>query len=77
MHIVLVLSQFILKYEKQHWLAAKQTLYCLIRTVDDRITYKTGDVSLIGYLDTNFANDETDWRSLTGYVFKIGDVTIT
>ena len=41
------------------------------------INYKSNDASLTSYSDANFANNELDRRSLTGYVFKIGNTAIT
>ena len=46
-------------------------------TIDLGINYESNDTSLTSYSDTNFANNELDRRSLTGYVFKIGNAAIT
>ena len=46
-------------------------------TIDLGINYKSNNASLTGYSDTDFANNELDRRSLTGYVFKIGNAAIT
>ena len=45
--------------------------------IDLGINYKSNDVSLTSYSDADFANNELDCRSLTGYVFKIGNAAIT
>ena len=58
-------------------MAAKRTLQYLMGTIDLRINYESNDASLTGYSDTDFANNELDYRSLTGYVFKIGNTAIT
>ena len=46
-------------------------------TIDLGINYKSNDASLTSYSDTDFANNELDHRSLTGYVFKIGNMAVT
>ena len=46
-------------------------------TINLAINYESNDASLTGYSDADFANNELDCRSLTGYVFKIGNVAIT
>ena len=46
-------------------------------TIDLGINYESNDASLTSYSDTNFANNELDCRSLTGYVFKIGNMAVT
>ena len=46
-------------------------------TINLEINYKSNDASLTGYSDTDFANNELDCRSLTGYVFKIGNMAVT
>ena len=58
-------------------MATKRTLQYLVGTIDLGINYKSNDASLTGYSDTNFANNELDCRSLTGYVFKIGNAAVT
>ena len=46
-------------------------------TIDLGINYESNNASLTGYSDTDFANNELDHRSLTGYVFKISNAAIT
>ena len=58
-------------------MAAKRTLQYLVGTIDLVINYESNNTSLTGYSDADFANNELDCRSLTGYVFKIGNVAIT
>ena len=58
-------------------MAAKRTLRYLVGTIDLGINYESNDASLTGYSDADFANNELDRRSLTGYVFKIGNTAIT
>ena len=58
-------------------MAAKRTLRYLVGTIDLGINYESNNASLTGYSDADFANNELDRRSLTGYVFKIGNAAIT
>ena len=58
-------------------MATKRTLQYLVGTIDLGINYEPNDTSLTGYSDTDFANNELDCRSLTGYVFKIGNAAVT
>ena len=46
-------------------------------TIDLGINYKSNNATLTSYSDANFANNKLDRRSLTGYVFKIGNMAIT
>ena len=46
-------------------------------TINLGINYESNNASLTSYSDTDFANNELDRRSLTGYVFKIGNTAIT
>ena len=46
-------------------------------TIDLGINYESNNASLTGYSDADFANNKLDCRSLTGYVFKIGNAAIT
>ena len=58
-------------------MATKRTLQYLMGTIDLGINYESNNASLTGYSDTDFANNELDYRSLTGYVFKIGNIAVT
>ena len=58
-------------------MAAKRTLQYLVGTIDLGINYESNNASLTSYSDTDFANNKLDRRSLTGYVFKIGNAAIT
>ena len=58
-------------------MAAKRTLRYLVGTIDLGINYESNNASLTDYSDTNFANNELDCRSLTGYVFKISNAAVT
>ena len=77
MHAVSVLSQFTSSYELQHWLATKRVLQYIVGTVNNGIKYKKNYEELTGYSDADFANNEMDRKSLTGFVFLLGKGAIT
>ena len=58
-------------------MAAKRTLQYLVGTINLGINYESNDASLTSYSDADFANNKLDHRSLTGYVFKIGNTAVT
>ena len=58
-------------------MATKRTLQYLMETIDLEINYESNDASLTSYSDADFANNKLDHRSLTGYIFKIGNVAVT
>ena len=58
-------------------MATKRTLQYLVETINLGINYKYNDASLTSYSDADFVNNELDCRSLTGYIFKIGNVAVT
>lgn len=72
-HAVSVLSQFNNCFSDVHWKAAKRVLRYLKGTVDYCITYKKTGLSVTGFADADWASNEIDRRSYTGYVFKIGN----
>ena len=62
------------------WMATldshQENLWYLVGTINLGINYESNDTSLTSYSDTDFTNNELNHRSLTGYVFKIGNVAI-
>ncbi|XP_071921816.1 secreted RxLR effector protein 161-like [Coffea arabica] len=56
-----------------HLLAAKRILRYLQGTRNLGIYYKKGEKSnLVGYTDSDYAGDQDDGRSTSGYVFMLG-----
>lgn len=68
-HAVSCLSQFLTKYSREHWNAAKRVLRYLKGTINIGITYKARGDSLQGFTDADWGNCPMDRRSYTGYVF--------
>ena len=66
-----VLSRYMSKPAISHWIAAKGVLRYLAGTSTLGITYGSGDNTLIGYADADYAGDIDTRRSTTGYVFTL------
>jgi len=59
---------------KELWQCLKRVLRYLKGTVDLKLSFKRNlkmDNILIGYVDSDWAGNETDRRSITGYIFKM------
>ena len=71
--IVSKLSQHLAEPKQQHWAAAKQLLRYLKGTIDQELHYKKSEESLKleGYSDADWAADQNDRRSTTGYCFSL------
>lgn len=55
---------------KAHWIAVKRILRYLKGTKDQKLTFSfKGKNEIIGFCDADWANDEDERRSCTGYVF--------
>jgi hypothetical protein len=79
---VTALSQFCKGPTEAHWQAVKRVFRYLRGTVDHGLTYKgTGSPReppvLHGYCDSDYAEDETDRRSVTGYTFILSGAAIS
>lgn len=76
-HSVSYLSQFNNCYTECHWKAAKRVLRYLKGTLDYRLTYKKGNMNIIGFTDADWGADHLDRRSYTGYVFYLGNSVVS
>lgn len=67
------LCRFNTCYTEVHWKAAKRVLRYLKGTFDLSIVYvkSYGKISVEGYADADWANNELDRRSYSGSVFKL------
>jgi hypothetical protein len=75
-HVTGVLSQFNSCSTEEHWKCAERVLTYQKGTIDYCFVYKRTDNiddSFVGYVDADWANDEFDRKSYTGYVFKLVD----
>lgn len=75
-HAASMLSQFNTCYTEEHWQVAKRVLRYLKGISNICLTYGQSD-TITGYVDADWAGDENDRRSYTGYVFMIGDAAIS
>lgn len=71
-HAVSLLSQFNNCYTKEHWVSAKRVLRYLKGTLDYRLVYRKTGMPLSGYVDADWAGDEIDRKSYTGFAFLLG-----
>lgn len=69
-YAVHTVSKFNANPGKQHWEAVKRIMRYLKGTSTAKLMYsKSGNSNLVGYSDADWANDQDDRRSCTGYVF--------
>lgn len=73
-----VISRFMAKPIKEHWLAVKWVLRYLKGTSNVRLVFKKrNNLELCGYCDSDYATDLDRRRSITGYVFSFGGTAIS
>jgi hypothetical protein len=72
-HAVSVVSKYMANPGKQHWDVVKWIFKYLKGTIDYDITFvkQKSDLSVVGYVDADYAGDLDDRRSTTGYVFTL------
>lgn len=68
-HAVGVLSRFSNDPGQSHWSAVKRVFLYLKGTADKTLSFSKHNDNLIGYSDSDWANDKDDRRSTTGYIF--------
>lgn len=72
------LSQFQNCYSEEHWIHLKRILKYLKCTLNLQLTFSNSDNGLLkGYADADWANDVSDRKSVTGYIFKLFDNTVS
>lgn len=73
-----IVSRFMSKPIKEHWLQVKRLLRYIKGSVQTRLCYKKStDFKLVGYCDSDFAADPDIRRSITVLVFTLGGNTIS
>ena len=75
-HAVGQLARFAANPTKEHEAAAERVLRYLSGTARLCLTLTTGELTLRGYADADFAGDPDSAKSTTGYIFKLGAATI-
>lgn len=70
-------SSFQNSYGEHHWMYLKKMLRYLKGTRKySLLLNNSNEQPLTGYVDSDFANDERDSKSITGYVFKVFGNTV-
>ena len=81
MFAVSKLSRFLSCYQEVHWQAAIQVVHYLkgTREMELQLGGSSPDLSLIGYCDSDYANDpgQEGHRSVTGYCFSLGSGAVS
>ena len=73
MYSVSLISRYMENSTEMHLLAAKRILQYLQGTKEFELFYKKGEKSdLIGFIDSDYAGDQDDRTSTSGYVFILG-----
>jgi transposase InsO family protein len=77
-YAVSVVSRFMAKPGKEHWQAVKRIFRYLRGTSDVGLIYGNDTQCLVtGYSDSDYAGDVDSRRSMTGYVFTLGDSVVS
>nr|XP_034896856.1 secreted RxLR effector protein 161-like [Populus alba] len=73
MYAVSLISRYMENPKEIHLLAAKRIFRYLQGTADFGLLYKKGEHSdLMGFTDNDYAGDQDDRKSTSGYVFMLG-----
>lgn len=76
-----VLSKFMNRPKKSHFLAAKRVLRYVKGTMQYGVMFPSSvdgaEMKLIGYSDADWCGDRTDRRSTSGYLFKFGGAAVS
>lgn len=72
---VLILALFQKAPTAYYHRAVKRVLRYLRGTCDHGILYYPGSLDLRGYVDSDFAGDTSDRKSMSGYLLKLGSAT--
>ena len=74
-----ILSQYMSKPSKEHWMGVKRVLRYLKGTLNYGIKYSSckEEKDLVGYCDSDWAGDIDTRKSTLGYVFQLGNSAIS
>lgn len=70
-------SRFLNAYAKPHWEAVKQIIKYVKGTTAHGLEFSGSDVRLSAYSDSDYAADEDERKSVSGYVTFIGNCAVT
>ena len=71
------LSRFTSNPSKEHWKALRRVLRYMKYTLNFELQYTRYPQVLEGYCDANWISDSKDSFSTSGYVFTMGDGTVS
>ena len=74
---VSVLSQFMSQPSEDHWSGVKRIFRYIKGTLNYGLKFAGSDLTLKGYSDADWAGDPDTRRSTSGYLFKIGDASVS
>jgi hypothetical protein len=70
-------SRHVTKPTKELWKAIQRIIKYLKTTSEIGLHYKKSSFDIQGWCDSDYANDTTDRKSTTGWIFKLGENTIS
>ena len=73
--VVGVVSKFLSNPGKKHWEAVKMILRYLCGTKNKCLCLDGGDVSIVGYTDSDYAGCSDSRKSTSGYIFSLWEVS--
>ncbi|KAG6465891.1 hypothetical protein O3G_MSEX015473 [Manduca sexta] len=76
-HAVSLLSQYNESFTETHWKAAKRVLRYLKGTLNYGLVFQKGGLEVTGHVDADWAGNDVDRKSYTGFIFKIGNSLVS
>ena len=72
------LNQFMMEPRRVHWVATKHVLRYIVGIVDYGVDYRRSDgVGLVGFIDSNWAGNASDRKSISSCCFSLGSITVS
>ena len=72
-----VVSKYLSNLGKKHWDAVKSILRYLSGTLDRQLCYGHGELSIVGYVDNDYAGCVDNRISTTGWIYTFASSTIS
>ncbi|GJW01215.1 retrovirus-related pol polyprotein from transposon TNT 1-94 [Tanacetum coccineum] len=76
-HAVGVVSRYMAEPGREHWEAVKRILRYVKGTSDVALCFGDSDLTITGYVDSDYAGDLDGSKSTTGYVFTLSGGTVS
>jgi hypothetical protein len=74
---VSILSRFMEKPRELHWRFVKRLLRYVMFTKNYSLVYSKNTPSITGYTDSDYASSIDDRKSISGYLFKYGECSVS